>query len=720
MTIYKLQATFGKLKGETLELHEGLNILTLPNEAGKSTWCAFLLAMLYGIDTAERATKNAMPDKVRYKPWSGAAMEGRMDTEWNGRKITIERSSKGRVPMGAFRAYETESGLPVDALTAENCGEMLLGVPRSVFERSAFVRQAGMAVSQDDALENRLMALVTAGEETVSYQQTAKRLHDAKNRLKHNKTGLIPQTERELADAEAALSAVHAIRREELPLKARQQTLSAKQKELDTALSALEAIENNRKLEKRDLAEEELHAAERELAAAETLTEKLPRRDVLETLADQLAALRPPETDQVSPLPAEPDCPAVFRETPEEKIMEKARLDGQAFDKLTAARHQPAALFWLFAALCAVGGVCFALAGKWALAAVWAAGLLLFIAAAVQAVRANRKREADLGQADKILDAYERRSRDEFTAYAAEYREKRLLWRQESARIQEENEEILRQRELYASKKERLLGSVNMFAPARTVDEARSAAATALTVYDTAESRRQSVMVARSRLEAISAAMGDVKRVPVPAGDWSKYDQNRCRWEREETRRSLHALSEQLALGRGRIEGYGDVASLEAEKERLTARLAALQARYDALELAEKTLEMANGEISTRFSPQIAAETGSIFAALTGKKYDRVVLGREMDISAGEQDGTVLRQIRGLSGGTADQLYLAVRLAICHLALGTGVPIVLDDALVMFDDERLKTALELLKAESEKRQILLFSCRTRERELAGE
>ena len=48
------------------------------------------------------------------------------------------------------------------------------------------------------------------------------------------------------------------------------------------------------------------------------------------------------------------------------------------------------------------------------------------------------------------------------------------------------------------------------------------------------------------------------------------------------------------------------------------------------------------------------------------------------------------------------------------------VPLLLDDALVSFDDRRLRAALDVLLAESEQRQILLFTCQTRERDyLAG-
>ena len=49
MKIKTMTATFGKLQRERLTLEPGLNVITAPNEGGKSTWCAFLKAMFYGI-----------------------------------------------------------------------------------------------------------------------------------------------------------------------------------------------------------------------------------------------------------------------------------------------------------------------------------------------------------------------------------------------------------------------------------------------------------------------------------------------------------------------------------------------------------------------------------------------------------------------------------------------------------------------------------------------
>ena len=100
MKIKKMTASFGCLEGRSLELGEGLNILYAPNESGKSTWCAFLRTMLYGMNTAAREKQGVKPDKVKYAPWSGLAMSGSMGVEHEGKSITLRRwTAKANQPM---------------------------------------------------------------------------------------------------------------------------------------------------------------------------------------------------------------------------------------------------------------------------------------------------------------------------------------------------------------------------------------------------------------------------------------------------------------------------------------------------------------------------------------------------------------------------------------------------------------------------------------------
>ena len=60
-----------------------------------------------------------------------------------------------------------------------------------------------------------------------------------------------------------------------------------------------------------------------------------------------------------------------------------------------------------------------------------------------------------------------------------------------------------------------------------------------------------------------------------------------------------------------------------------------------------------------------------------------------------------------------DQLYLALRLAVSE-ELTPEAPMILDDALVRFDDDRLEKAMDILRQAAEGKQIILFSCQKRE------
>ena len=83
MKINRMTATFGRLDNDTMEFHDGLNVIVRPNESGKSTWCSFIRAMLYGVTTSDRPRKGYIPDRIKYKPWSGKPMQGTMELTKN-------------------------------------------------------------------------------------------------------------------------------------------------------------------------------------------------------------------------------------------------------------------------------------------------------------------------------------------------------------------------------------------------------------------------------------------------------------------------------------------------------------------------------------------------------------------------------------------------------------------------------------------------------------
>ena len=126
-------------------------------------------------------------------------MSGRAEISSDERELTLSRETRRQSsPMGGFSAVYSGTNTPVDGLTGFNCGETLLGIPREIFERSAFIRQAGLGVTPDAELERRIVALITSGEEDTSYTEAAESLKKQLNRRRHNKTGQIPVLESEL------------------------------------------------------------------------------------------------------------------------------------------------------------------------------------------------------------------------------------------------------------------------------------------------------------------------------------------------------------------------------------------------------------------------------------------------------------------------------------------------------------------------------------------
>ena len=716
-----MQASFGRLQNERLELTGGLNVITAPNESGKSTWAAFLLAMLYGVDTSQRASAGTLPAKTKYKPWSGAPMEGRMELLWQGKKITIERASKGRTPMGEFRAYETDSGQAVAGMTGDNCGEMLLGVGRSVFERSAFVGQNAAGITSDAALEKRLSSLVTTGDETVSASDTASRLRDWRNRCRHNRTGLLPQAEQQLAQVEERLAQIHELHKNDLTLRAQEAALSARQADLEIIVQALRAQETARAVQQRGAAQQALQTARADAEAAREQTVKIPPREVLTALSQQLALLK---TQAAQPLPqpgdapSTPVCPAAFSDLPEEEIPARAQADAREVETLSSGKPHPVVLPLIMGALAAACLLACALILKDTIPALLAIPLCALTLAVwlPLTLRHNRAVAENAAKAQTIAARYEGRPRETWAAFAAEYCGKLALYAQQKRQYDTLCAERQAREQALLQTRARLLGQVSMFAPdAKTPEQGAQVVQDALRLHDEWDAARRAADVAQSRYEAVCAALGEQKipaaPVDVDTADWTLPTAQQGLLQ---TQAQRAALRSRLDQSQGRAAALGDPAALEAEREQLTERIARLTARYAALERAEAALAQADGALQTRFSPRIGALAGELLGAMTDGRYDTVLLDRKLHAEARQTGESLTRQLLYLSGGTADQVYLAVRLAICRLALGDDTPLVLDDALVRFDDERLKSALTLLRKESKTRQIILFTCQTRE------
>lgn len=215
MTINSLTASFGRLDNETIRFHDGLNVIYAPNESGKSTWCAFIRAMLFGIDSSERARGGVLPDRKKYAPWDGNPMEGSMEISSGRSDITLSRRTlTANAPMREFSAVYTGTAIPVEGLTGANAGRELTGVSAEVFRRSAFVGQGKADVTGGAELEKRINSLLSSGEEDISFSEASARLGDWQRKRRFNSKGILPRLESQLAAEEKRLEEMEGLCRE--------------------------------------------------------------------------------------------------------------------------------------------------------------------------------------------------------------------------------------------------------------------------------------------------------------------------------------------------------------------------------------------------------------------------------------------------------------------------------------------------------------------------
>ena len=721
LLIHRMSASFGKLRGDTLELKEGLNIIQAPNETGKSTWCAFLLSILYGINSRERDRAGFIADKNRYAPWAGTAMSGRLDCRAEDRELTITRSTRRQTsPMGEFRAVYAGTGDEVPGLTGLNCGETLLGVSREVYERSAFIRQSGLAITQDAGLERRIASLITSGEEGTSYSEAADLLKKQLNSRRHNKTGRLPALESELAEARRQLGELEELQRQLAETRSQAETLAAREEALTGELAAWDRWEARKKArELEDARQAALQAQQTADALCWRLEEdRIPENDTIGRLRGAIVNLN--TTRKAVEKARDERDEAMKALLRAEAAVNENPLAGQTVE---AAQRVPTslpsirpALWWLPVLLCAVcAGGTFLLVRDtyplWVPALAGAAGLLCGLLAVLQRLSSDKKKRA------AYLAAYHAGSEAELSAAVDTYLK---LSAARDAVQADVNAKSATADALYSSlssNEQGILLEVRRFAPAAfdipTADQLlRSCAVRRQELVKAEAAAREAAMQADLLARQVPDAPEDTDEapaLPVRSRETVSAQLAQVRAELEAARSAADRLT-------GRLHALGDPVVLQSSIQAMNQRRGELEGEYEAIRLAMDTLNDANTILQNRFSPELGRRAAEIFQALTDGRYSGVVLDRAFRLSAEPAGDSVYRDAQLLSAGASDQLYLAVRLAICELVLPEehAVPIILDDALANFDDERCAAALRWLKEEGRKRQILLFTCHSRE------
>ena len=729
MKIKTMTATFGKLQGERLALEPGLNVITAPNEGGKSTWCAFLKAMFYGIDTRDRDRKGHLADKNRYQPWSGAPMEGEITLEWQGQDITIRRGPRGNVPFGSFSAVYTGTEEPVPGLAADTCGQMLLGVGREVYERSAFIGQSGtLAIRSAPELEARIAALVSSGEEDVSYSQVERQLKEWLNRRKVNKSvGRIPQLEEEQAELARSTGELSQLNDQLNQLEGERAQASRKHAFCTRQLALHKAIAQ-RKLDlqytqaRND--EAQAQAQLNALLSEQARFGPIPSRDALKRAQGELAflkALEPEIRQGQEELSLAQQALERARQAAQddhfpgmtgEEAVRKGERDSESYRSGMSRKAAGKRNFILLQAAGLLAGAALAIFGPF-----WWLGPIAYVlcAAASALVFANGTKSAR--QAAKILERYGVDDVEEIAALAGNYQQRMATADQAAQQVRMIQGGLKDRQARLENSRQELFRFVHTFAPeVKELFGVSAALSRALNLGERETLARSKLEGAQRLTQALQAQGGRELTEETPLSQ-PTLSLEQAAQETGRLQVELERLDRALNQTRGKQQALGDPAILSARLEQVEEELERRRREYQAISIAMETLQQANAQLQQRFSPQLNRAAGALLSRLTGGKYHALSLDKELEASASGERDVLPHSALYLSKGTVDQIYLAVRLAVCDLCL-PDAPLVLDEALAAFDDVRAKRALELLQELSAQRQILLFSCHTREKNLS--
>ena len=187
--------------------------------------------------------------------------------------------------------------------------------------------------------------------------------------------------------------------------------------------------------------------------------------------------------------------------------------------------------------------------------------------------------------------------------------------------------------------------------------------------------------------------------------------------ERKRRGQDVARIARTQVLGREISQRREQMDALREELEALYARKAALKsydAQIRAIQLAQGRISELAGNLYHETGAGFAEKGSALLAALTDGQYTRISLDEKMLVRLNTPDR--LLTLEQVSFGTMNQVYFAMRITAADLLSGGArIPIILDEPFAMYDEERLEKALRYLSGLP--RQVILFSCQTRELDL---
>lgn len=173
---------YGKFRNESFDFDKGYNVIIEDNGWGKSTLCAFIKAMFFGMNASRG---NQLNDRKHYMPWDKGSYGGNLTFEIEDKKYRIERFFGSKESEDEFKLIDLETGKESDDFTS-NIGEEIFEVDRDSFEKTVFVPQNALNTTMTDSINGKMGDLATVRDDVVNFENAIKKIENEIDIYKKN------------------------------------------------------------------------------------------------------------------------------------------------------------------------------------------------------------------------------------------------------------------------------------------------------------------------------------------------------------------------------------------------------------------------------------------------------------------------------------------------------------------------------------------------------
>ena len=742
---------FGKLADMKINLSDGVNILRGENESGKSTLCAFIRFVFYGLS-------GRAEEKLKYISWGASSVSGYIIANEGGKRYRIEREavcswdSDGKASVRE-RSAVIDCDLSQAVFRGQNAGEVFFGVPAEVFESTVYIGQVGDSYVGGRTLAESAENILFSASESTNAKKAIKKLDDARVYLlyKNKRGGKIAELTSEKEELEERLEKAKAESGDIIALEGTQRELDEKieksKKRLALCQSELDAYEKytvrglffSRKEEAGKLAE-----MEKRVDTAQSCENhggvRIYDEDYISSLEGLSRRLETVSARYESACRSLDDASRKIIDMSEKiEVFNRLGAGGDKRDKIVERieKNNKTAAYTRWAAVAAailavIFGVC-CIVGMAAGNASQTMSIILAALLGIFAVTSVVTFFSSVGakkQLSKDCMGFGCRDYAEFgeLVLAAKRDEGVLTLITEAKENAEEN----------AKKAADELGNVHskivsVLTAARfeTGSDYRLSLANAIKICrdEKSELEKLKIMLSgqKQKVSALEETLRSYDEDYLREALTGVYDEQKMKsFDEKNARRSVDFLRNSIQSMTEKLsQTEKELAVLNATVKRPTEisealistehELRELTEKFNAYVLAIESIEAAGGKLREGISPKLAKSASEAMSILSCGKYE--ALGVDPDFAITFTDGASTHTADRFSAGTSDIAYIALRLALAEtLFTKAKPPLIFDESFARTDNGRLSAALRLISGGTRagSSQCLIFTCHGRE------